>query len=120
MRNILRIILCIVCLVQTGCRYNSGTHNRPHWLTIERGDCLDITLSSQQNSTTQRFRVVVDSAGSITLPLVGKVNVVGRKLSEARLTIENAYVPREGDLSVRLARCSSGEGAAMGKEASEQ
>ena len=53
------------------------------------------------------FRQVIDSAGDISPPLVGKVHIAGLKLSEAGAAIAKAYQVRAPAFRVEIAvaRC---------------
>jgi protein involved in polysaccharide export with SLBB domain len=106
-----RAILIILNLGFTfGCRSLPPQSSEFHQGTLARGDCLIIVLSSERisaepNSATVQFTGSIDSTGDITLPLIGKLHVLGLTLNESKILINSAIVPRESEVSVFVTRC---------------
>lgn len=82
----------------------SGCATQSQQVSVRNGDCLLIVCTNRQSP---EIRQVVDSAGDISLPLVGKLHVAGLTLGEVRESIGKVYRPTwppEPEFSVSLCR----------------
>jgi protein involved in polysaccharide export with SLBB domain len=68
----------------------SGCATQSQQVSVRAGDCLLIVCTNRQSP---EIRQVVDSAGDITLPLVGTLCVAGMTLRQAGESIGAAYRP---------------------------
>ncbi len=68
----------------------SGCATQSQSDAVRTGDCLLIVCTNRQSP---EIRQVVDPAGNISLPLVGKLHVAGMTLREAGESIGAAYRP---------------------------
>jgi protein involved in polysaccharide export with SLBB domain len=82
----------------TGC----GTQSQQ--VSVRSGDCLSIVCTTRQS---REIRQVVDPAGDISLPLIGKLHVADMTLREIGESVGRAYHPSwppEPEFSVSLCR----------------
>lgn len=80
----------------------SGCATRGYQTSVRTGDCLLLVCTNRQSPEIHQ---VVDSAGDISLPLVGKLRVAGRTLREVGELVGKAYRPTsppEPEFSVSL------------------
>lgn len=89
----LHALVALSCLlVGWGC---ASPKPQPQHVVVERtlapGDCIIVDSAHRQGLET---RHVIDAAGEITPPLVGKLHVAGLTVRQAELRIEKEYVDR--------------------------
>ena len=69
---------------------------------VRSGDCILVRFTDR---SVPEARQVVDPTGEISLPLVGKLQVVGMTLEQIRQAVLAAYRPIERPLNVTVLKC---------------
>src|SRR5262245_8528998 len=93
-------LLCLLLLC--GCVSRSPHTAEAQPQKLGPGDCLLLAFKGKGE-----IRLVVDSAGDISLPLLAKLQVAGISMQEAQMQIQKQYDATESFLpiDVAVARC---------------